>query len=451
MKLVYILSFFIGVNALAQEPAGYYNAANGLEGEAKQSALHNIIDNHTVRSYGYLWGAFNSTDKKSNNKVWDMYSDVPGGTPDYEFTFGSDQCGNYSSEGDCYNREHSFPKSWFSEASPMQTDLFHIYPTDGYVNGQRGNMPFGETESPTNTYSNGTKRGLSSIEGFSGLVFEPLDEYKGDFARTYFYMATRYYQEDGSWPGSEMVDGAQPKPWALNMLLNWHENDPVSSKEVSRNNAIYDIQDNRNPFIDHPEYVEDIWGEFTLPPIVVGNLAHSPVTPVAEEAVDVIANVLANASELNMVSLEWGINGISFPNNIPMELLSGDTYKTSEAIPGQLSGTQIYYRLAVSNDNNDTYISDYESYIVAGMDITEESLRGLEVFPNPFSNTLHITLIPADYVYQITDINGRVLMQSAFSGAAIDIETSTLESGVYFMEIKHMESQARVYHKLLKQ
>lgn len=449
MKLVYILSFFIGATAFAQEPDGYYDSANGLEGEDKQSALHDIIDNHTSKSYSYLWSAFNSTDKKENNKVWDMYSDVPGGTPSYEFSFGLDQCGSYSSEGDCYNREHSFPKSWFSEASPMQTDLFHIYPTDGYVNGQRGNMPFGETDSPTSTYSNGTKRGLCSVEGFAGLVFEPLDEYKGDFARTYFYMATRYYQEDSSWPGSEMVDGAQPKPWALNMLLSWHENDPVSAKEISRNNAIYNIQDNRNPFIDHPDYVEDIWGGFTLPPIVVGNIEHSPSNPVAGEEVHVIANIVANAGNLDMTTLEWGINGISFPNSIDMELLSTDTYKTTTAIPGQEAGEKVFYRLAVSNDNSNTYISDYESYIINGLSV-EENFASLHVFPNPFNDVLHLELTASDYSYQITDMNGRILMQSTWSGGELTIETSALESGVYFMQLKNLKNQANIFYKLLK-
>jgi endonuclease I len=176
------------------------------------------------------------------------------------YTFITNQCGNYDGEGDCYNREHSFPKSWFNDASPMYTDLFHIYPTDGWVNNKRGNLPFGETSSPTWTSTNGSMTGPSSTQGYSGVVFEPIDEYKGDFARTYFYMATRYYGEDGEWPGSDMTDGAQPKPWALDMLLAWHRADAVSTKETDRNNEVYKYQNNRNPFIDDPLFAEKIWG-----------------------------------------------------------------------------------------------------------------------------------------------------------------------------------------------
>ena len=245
----------------AQPPAGYYDAANGLSGKSLKTALYGIIDNHSVKSYDYLWTAFRTTDDKANGKVWDMYSDVPGGTPDYEYTFGSDQCGNYNSEGDCYNREHSFPKSWFNEASPMNSDLFHLVPTDGWVNNKRGSYPFGETSNPTYTSSNGSKVGSCSFPGYSGTVFEPIDEYKGDFARIYFYMATRYENVIANWTSVVLQNNSFPvyETWFLNMLGEWHENDPVSPKETDRNNAVYAIQENRNPFVDHPEWVYTVW------------------------------------------------------------------------------------------------------------------------------------------------------------------------------------------------
>lgn len=255
------LVIFLSVKVGAQAPAGYYDSANGLTGTALQQALHNIIDGHTVLSYTPgLWDAVKLTDDRSDGTVWDMYSDNPGGANPYNYTFGTDQCGNYSGESDCYNREHSFPKSWFGgEVYPMYTDLNHVFPTDGYVNNRRGNYPFGETDSPSWTSQNGSKVGSSSVSGYSGTVFEPIDEYKGDFARAHLYMAVRYYGEDSSWPGSDMTNGTQPKEWALDMLLLWHENDPVSQKETDRNNQVYNLQGNRNPFIDNATYAEKIW------------------------------------------------------------------------------------------------------------------------------------------------------------------------------------------------
>jgi len=264
IKLLF-LALIVSVNLVyAQAPAGYYDPANGLTGTALQAALHNIIKGHTSISYGALWTAYPVTDKRADGKVWDMYSDIPGGTPPYEYTFGTDQCGSYSGEGSCYNREHSFPKSWFGgEVSPMYTDLFHIVPTDGQVNGMRNNYPYGKVGTASWTSQNGSKLGSCVSPGYAGVVFEPIDEYKGDFARNYFYMATRYYTEDSGWPGSEMVTGSQPKPWALTLLKLWSSQDPVSVKETNRNNAVYTFQHNRNPFIDHPEYVADIWGTNT--------------------------------------------------------------------------------------------------------------------------------------------------------------------------------------------
>jgi endonuclease I len=260
--LLFIFSFY---QLYAQIPPGYYDPATGLSGQELQSALHNIIKNHNSVSYSSLISYFESTDKKPDNTVWDMYSDVPGGNPPYVYLYNSgDECGNYNSEGDCFNREHSWPKSWFGgEVMPMYSDLFHLYPTDGYVNNRRDNYPYGEVGQAQWTSQNGSKLGNCTWPGYSGIVFEPVDEYKGDFARSYFYMSVRYYTEDTGWPGSPMTTGSQLKDWALGMMIGWNEQDPVSQKETDRNNAVFLIQNNRNPFIDHPEYSYLIWGTGT--------------------------------------------------------------------------------------------------------------------------------------------------------------------------------------------
>ncbi len=242
--------------AFAGIPPGYYDPAAGLTGMALQAALHGIIDNHRAISYEGIWQAFYTTDDiQPGNYVWDMYSDIPGGTPPYLYTLGDDEGGSASREGQGYNREHSWPKSWSGDQAPMNTDLFHIVPTDIYVNNRRGNYPYGEVAAPTWVSLNGSRLGPCSRPGYSGVAFEPIDAYKGDFARNYFYMATRYYTEDAGWPGSPMTDGSQLRQWAEDMLIAWHLADPVSTKELDRNEAVYAIQGNRNPFIDHPEYV----------------------------------------------------------------------------------------------------------------------------------------------------------------------------------------------------
>ncbi|MCC6652101.1 MAG: endonuclease [Candidatus Eisenbacteria bacterium] len=239
-------------------PANYYSGTAGLKGSALQIRLHNIIKAHTVVSYSSLLTWFQITDIKPNGKVWDIYSDIPGGIPPYEFTFG--QTGNVSSnEGVTYNREHSTPQSWFAEVSPPVSDAFHIYPTDGKVNGIRSNYAYGEVGTPTITTMNGSMLGPSVTPGYSGTVFEPIDAFKGDCIRSSFYMATRYLFEDGSWPGGAPTSHAQLLPWAAAQYLQWSQADPVSWKERMRNGAIYTFQHNRNPFIDHPEFLVAIY------------------------------------------------------------------------------------------------------------------------------------------------------------------------------------------------
>lgn len=244
---------------LSQIPPGYYNSAQGLSSDNLKIVLHNIIKNHTVNSYSSLWQAFPKTDRKANGKVWDIYSFNPSGSQPYEYTFVTDQCGSYNSEADCYNREHSWPQSWFNSVTGPDSDLFHIYPTDGHVNGQRSNFPYGNVSNASWTSMNGGKLGACTNVGYASTVFEPINEYKGDVARSYFYMSTRYYSEDASWGVSPAVNKSVILPWQLTVLLNWHHQDPVSQKEIARNDSIYKLQNNRNPFIDQPTWADDIW------------------------------------------------------------------------------------------------------------------------------------------------------------------------------------------------
>ncbi len=254
-------------------PATYYDAANGLTCSSLKTALSTIISaGTTVLSYTPgLWDAYFKTDVKRNDAntatvIWDMYSDNPTGADPYTFTPGTGQCGTYNSEGDCYNREHSFPESWFGGASPMYSDINHLFPTDGYVNNRRGNFPYGETSSPTYTSQNGSKLGPSSFAGYTGTVFEPINEYKGDFARAQFYMATRYESLIAGWQSNgtadEVLNGTSYQAfddWYIKLLYKWHLQDPVSQKEINRNDSVFVIQGNRNPFIDHPEWVAAVW------------------------------------------------------------------------------------------------------------------------------------------------------------------------------------------------
>lgn len=253
-------------------PAGYYDAAAGLTCASLKTALYTITSSNTkVVTYDGLYTVFQVTDKKRNDAntadvVWDIYSDNPTGADPYTFNYSTDKCGSYSKEGDCFNREHSFPQSWFNSSSPMVSDAYHIYPTDGKVNGMRSNYPYGEVGTASFTSMNGSKLGTSKSPGYSSTVFEPIDEYKGDVARSTLYMVTRYENLVAGWQGNGNADNILNgtkypalDQWELNVLIKWHNQDPVSQKEIDRNNGIYAYQNNRNPFIDHPEYVAAIW------------------------------------------------------------------------------------------------------------------------------------------------------------------------------------------------
>lgn len=287
----------------AAAPSGYYSTCEGKSGQTLLTALYNKITSHTTVSYKNLLNVYKTSDVYPDGKIWDMYSTK-------HWTVGT-SCGSYSGIGDCYNREHSMPKSWFNDASPMYSDAFHIYPTDGWVNGKRSNYPFGECSGGSAMGSRNGVTGLGRLgrctaPGYSGTVFEPDDEYKGDFARTYFYMAACYNDRISSWNSDMLAGNKFPvfKQWAIDLLLKWSRQDPVSEKERNRNDAVEKYQHNRNPFIDHPDLAEHIWGNKTT----VGWSASGVVDPVfnspASSAVIEMGNVAVNTTLTYVVNVK---------------------------------------------------------------------------------------------------------------------------------------------------
>jgi endonuclease I len=269
------LFFAVFTQIFAQIPSGYYNTVNEKKGKELQVALNQIIKSHRSVTYSEVWIYYQYTDVKPTGKIWDIYSD-------FEFKYKTDQCTNIGgSEGICYTREHSFCQSWFGggQAAPY-TDIFHLYPVDGWINTKRSNNPYGVVTTPSVTFTNGSKLGTNTYPGAPNVTcYEPIDDFKGDIARSFFYMAIRYMFEDNGFQAeSPMTNKSQLQPWALSMLLEWHELDPVSQKEIDRNNAIYAVQKNRNPFIDHPEWVEKIWGGDSVHPVQI-NTENPPEKP----------------------------------------------------------------------------------------------------------------------------------------------------------------------------
>ncbi len=255
-KLFFILLLVPATLAFAAAPTTYYDSAEGQTEDNLRYALQSIIDGHTNVGYDGLYSVYSTSDKTSSGALWDMYSTCT-------WTWG-DKCGSYSAVCDCYNREHSVPQSWFGSANPMVADAFHVYPTDGKVNGQRSNYQFGECANGVSLGGKALgKLGQSTFPGYTSLtVFEPHDDYKGDFARTYFYMATRYADICGGWGNAfnAVASNSGLSKYSIALFLKWHRADPVSQKEITRNDAVYAKQHNRNPFIDYPMLAEFIWG-----------------------------------------------------------------------------------------------------------------------------------------------------------------------------------------------
>lgn len=253
-------------------PLNYYADAYGTGYDLKTRLKEIIKQGHVPIGYKGLWNLYKSMSAfgdqwyENDGTVLDIYSEIPNGADPYNYRFGVDQCGNYTKEGDCYNREHLIPQSVFYKKNPMLSDAFHIWPTDGKVNAMRSDYPFGRVGNSKWVSKNGSQLGNNANSGYSkgynGVVFEPIDEFKGDIARAFFYFATRYEDEISSW-SFDMFNRTKNQVFTdtfRNILLTWHVMDPVSDREIAMNEAIYSKQKNRNPYIDHPEWVEMVWG-----------------------------------------------------------------------------------------------------------------------------------------------------------------------------------------------
>lgn len=267
-KRIHLLLIMLAVccSMVAGIPEGYYTAINGSNGLSLKTCLNTSISSHKTLGYNSLWEhyphCYYHLDAKS--RVYDMYSN--------EIRF-------YTGNGAAVtkmNKEHTVPKSWWGGSTSAQpgNDLYNVIPSDADANSRKSNYALGIAKQ--DIWTNGvTTVGKGTVNGHSATFFEPCDEYKGDFARIYFYMAVCYpniWQESADAMTSN--NAKTLKDWIIPMLLQWHTQDPVCETEIQRNEDIYAIQENRNPFIDYPELAEYIWGSHSTDPFILSE--HTP-------------------------------------------------------------------------------------------------------------------------------------------------------------------------------
>ena len=290
---------FVNVSARADgETKCRYEELNGLKGLDLRMALQEMIKDHTVLSYSKVRADNAQVDIDENGKVMDMYSDCEFGPYDY--------CGgetNYP-ECNCYNREHSLPKSFWggSKEEPMYTDLHHVIPTDFVANTERSAWVY--DEAMNQAWTNGVSTKGYGVNFTGETVFEPADKYKGDIARIYFYMLTCYMDKNFTVGGKgwKFFNYANNRTdfnsTSLNLMLKWHRNDPVSEKEKDRNDKVENVQGNRNPFVDDPNLAEYIWAKPNVEYVCSGD----PV-PVDD---DIVGAITCEEARTRTLSMEVG-------------------------------------------------------------------------------------------------------------------------------------------------
>lgn len=400
MKHSYFLIITIITTTIgfAQIPSNYYDSANGLTGYSLKTQLKNIITNgHSDQGYSSLYTGYVTTHSdnveesgyENDNTVLLFYTENPTGIDTYSYIHDTDEndtgtnCGNYNSENDCYNREHIIPQSSFGSASPMQNDIHHVIPSDGYVNGQRGSLPFGTVGSANWTSQNGSKRGSSSVAGYGDQVFEPIDEFKGDIARSILYFVTRYENTVDGYTSFEMFNGTENQAledWAISMLLDWHYNiDPVDQREIDRNDAAYNYQGNANPFVNHPEYANLIWNPTSD--------TQDPTNP---------TNLMASNPTDNSIDLDWTAStdnlAVTSYDVYIDNVFAFNTSNTNVTATGLTSDTNYCFKIRAKDAAGNTSgfsNEDCETTTNNGSDTTEcltETFENLDTSIGSYSN-----------------------------------------------------------------
>ena len=418
------LSLAIG---FAQGPNGsntYYQVADGKKGAALKTALHNKIKISSAGwSYDGLKEAYKTTDTRADGYLRDWYSNATSYTP------GSDCAGSYKVEGDGYNREHLVPQSWFEKASPMKSDIWHVVPSDAKINGERGDKPLGEVGSSYTQSTNGySKWGMArSGLGYTGQVFEPNDEVKGDIARAYFYMVTCYENKISNWNSSAnasyVFDGnTYPglTQWCLDMMMRWSELDPVDDIEIARNNVIAAKQ-NRNPFIDYPGLEDYIWGEWQD----------------VEFSYDNYVSPYEGAVSTPTFSLAGGTYTTEQTVTISCSTSGATIYYTTDGTTPSASSTK--YNAAITINETTTLkaiaIKDGTSSSVASATYTINTGGGDEPTPSgngSFTKVTSASQLVAGYEYILVAETSKQVMNTTstgkyFGNTAVSISNSTVE------------------------
>ena len=349
MKNILLIVVLLTTMQLAAQPTGYYNGTEGKTGTELKDALNDIISGHMEWAYFYASDIF-------------LQSDADPETPGNVITVykGSSVDGtNYGTGGDYLNREHVWAKSHgqFDTELPTGGDAHNLKPSDGSVNVARSNKDF------DNCQATGTQHDEATGCYYTSTAWEPRDEVKGDIARIIFYMATRYEGENGEVDlevNDQVENSPQPLHGRLSALLQWNEQDPPDAFERNRNNAIFGYQQNRNPFIDNPEWVNMIWDGAAANSISIANVSQSQNLVFTGDAVDIAATITGTGTI--SATLYWGTDIESMTNTVSMNA-SGDEFTAQ--IPAQASETDIYYTIEATDDNGSYQSVPYTYHIEA--------------------------------------------------------------------------------------
>ena len=409
----------IATAGMASVPDGYYDSLTGKYGQDLKDALYNILINHTQLGYDDLWDYFYYTDvypEEVDGKilVWDMYYDN-----------WTNQTYYYPDNTSGLHREHCVPKSWWGSGSTTSeieqymagTDLHHLYPADGSINSSKSNYPLGIVDTDdSDAYDNGVSKVGDPASGYGGgaaNVFEPSDTYKGDFARTYLYFVCCY--QDYTWDSDYMYmfEDYSDNPltlqsWALEMLLQWHEDDPVSTKEKSRNETVYDIQGNRNPFIDDPDLVDYIWGDYAESKVGYPGYVASDVTYyLAGDFNDWLGiTETVNTTEITVyVNADSEDYTMLITDQYGNELLSSSALSTLSYIT--INGTSYYYYSITGYSTINVTLSDGTDSTTIS-DVTKDSYftySGGDSYSQGYYTNASATFVAGTDVYEGDDIS----------------------------------------------